>query len=124
DDPLDWMTLEPELDPSWVLFGSERALQGAEQDGRAVGRRVWRIASLEPGPRPAPEAFRTALEGAGVVLIGLEPVLDVSGVLAEGEDAPRPLRDFPAGLDEGPDASAARFSPWLWAAAGSPLLFA
>ena len=92
-----------------------------DDEGRTIARRVWSIASLEPGPRRAPEAFRIALEEAGVTVLGLEPLLDVTGVLAEGEDEPRPLRDFPDSLafEDAGDS----FVWWPWAAAGSMSVF-
>ena len=96
--PFLWGRLQPELDPSWVLFDSRPDWSTKDAQGRAVSRHVYRIASLEPGPRRAPEAFREALEGTGTVLYGLEPILDVGGLLAESEDAPRPLRGYPEGF--------------------------
>ncbi len=86
-----------ELDDTWVLLAETRpvALPDPVDPDRVVVRRAWEVASLEPGLRELP-AFEFEYVDEGVVrrirVRGAE--LDVAGVLAQGEDAPRPLRGF------------------------------
>jgi len=99
---------DPErLDGSWVSFGAlppEPSWRDPADPNRRVSRQRWRLASLEPGARTLPALVAEVLAGSGVSLD--PPQVDVVGVLAEGEDAPRPLAGFPdsfgAGVDDGP----------------------
>lgn len=94
-------TDELALDDSWVLIDHHRepsAADGADPE-RRVAKRVWTLASLEPGARPLADAVAatTADERVGAVDAGAATV-QVRGVLADGEDAPRPLKTFPPGF--------------------------
>ena len=129
-------------DGSWVLLGS-RLEPAVSLDGdprRSVTRRVFELASLEPGERVLPAELVAAVlpEGtgaagedsgdagdAGDAVDAVEqpgdaaPRIVVRGVLAEGEDAPRPLRGLPEGF--GSPALATATSRWPWIAGGLAL---
>lgn len=110
------------LDESWLVLGEEPVQTERADEGRLVTRRAWRVASLEPGARSLGEALsRFALpEGVTRIQVGAAEVR-VRGVLAEGEDAPRALREFPedfAGSAE--DVEVGSALPWLFGA-GVPL---
>lgn len=94
------------LDESWVLLGEEPVRSARAGEGRLATRRAWRVASLEPGTRSLGEALsRFALpEAVTRIQVGAAEVR-VRGVLAEGEDAPRALREFPEGFADGTDAA-------------------
>ncbi len=103
-------TADLDLDDSWVVLDARRpvALPDPVDEGRVVVRRSWEVASLEPGLRELP-AFELEYVDEGVArrLRVRGPELDVRGVLAEGEDAPRPLRGY-RDVDSLPEP----VSPW------------
>lgn len=101
------------LDDTWVLLETHApvALPDPDDDGRAVTRASWVVASLEPGRRALPEidvelGEARAPRRAAVAV----PELEVAGALAEGEDAPRPPRGF---REVGPLPEPASPVPWL-----------
>lgn len=114
-------TGELALDESWVVLAEEPMSSAALEGGGLRTRRAWRVASLEPGERSLGEALSRVVLSAGVTQIQVGAAhVRVSGVLAEGEDAARPLREFPE--DFGGD-DAVRGASWLpWLAAGALLL--
>lgn len=88
--------LDPELDPSapFVFLGARREPLRAGPE-KSVTRLAWRFVGLEPGaaaPPPVEYAWREA-DGERRATVGVEG-LSLTGVLAEGEDAPRPLLPF------------------------------
>lgn len=90
---LDLPDLAQALGDSWIVYSAGEARVAPSPDGaqRATTSARWELGSLEPGVRELP-----ALEVlAGSVPATSGPVtLRVDGVLAEGEDAPRPLPAF------------------------------
>jgi hypothetical protein len=97
-----------DLDDAWVVLGGSRAPGEPLAAGRSRTRFTFQVAALEPGARSLP----------GLPFGVAPPALDVRGVLAEGEDAPRPLRD----LRPPPPAPAAATSPVPWLAGVAALL--
>jgi hypothetical protein len=105
-------------DPAWAVLegGVPLALPDLDDPARRVSEVRWTVVALEPGTLdlpevelayPAPEggeALPVAIAGGGAI--------EVSGVLREGEDAPRPLPPD-LGVDE-PAAARDRFAPALW----------
>jgi hypothetical protein len=108
----------PELDPSWVVFGAEPVARAPLADGRVRTRCVWHVASLEPGERSLADALSGLALGEAVTRIQVgDARVSVAGVLAQGEDAARPLRGFPVGFADAATRAAARTSwPALLAA--------
>jgi len=110
------------LDDSWVVLGDEHTAPEEIGAGRRRTRRVWTVASLEPGPRLLSDAL-PVLEGVASVDASATSV-DVRSVLAEGEDEPRPIHGLPPGFGTG--APVQETWPWrgasLAAAVGSLLL--
>lgn len=105
-------------DPAWAVLegGVPLALPDLDDPARRVSEVRWTVVALEPGTLelpevelayPAPEggeALPVAIAGGGAI--------EVSGVLREGEDAPRPL---PPDLGVAvPAAARDRFAPALW----------
>ncbi|MEW6072096.1 MAG: VWA domain-containing protein [Planctomycetota bacterium] len=84
---------EPVLDDSWVLLATRL------EAGERATRRIFAIASLEAGEREIVVAGLAPGEGRPTTAERV-PV-SVAGVLGDGEDAPRPLRGFPAGFGAG-----------------------
>lgn len=113
---------ELSLDESWVVLGEESSTSEREADGMFRSRRAWRVSSLEPGERTLSGALSRIVLSERVTHIQVgEARVRVGAVLAPGEDAPRPLREFPAGF-AGEDGSASA-KPWiLWLALSSALL--
>jgi hypothetical protein len=107
------------LDGSWALLEELPPVTDAAADGSLRTRRAWRVASLEPGERELAEALASFALPESVERIALGAArVSVSGVLAEGEDAPRPMREFPEGFADGCEAEAGRgLVPWLVAGA-------
>jgi hypothetical protein len=88
----------PALDESWVVLGELPVTSAAEGDGVRT-RRAWRVASLEPGERALADSLSRVALAQRVTRIQVgDAHVRVSGILAEGEDAPRPLREFPDGF--------------------------
>jgi len=97
-----------ELDETWAVLDSSRAAPVSAEDAatggstRLVERRTWRVVSLEPGERALPRlGVRLAdaeLDAEGVLAEGDPVTVSVAGVLAEDEDAPRPLVGFREGF--------------------------
>jgi len=117
------------LDDSWVLLaGPEQGpLRGPGVSGQAPGdggrigtRRVWRLASLEPGSRDlAPTLSSLALDARVGRISTAEAHVEVRGLLAADEDAPRPLRGFPSDFVP-EDARRAAGAAWpLWGGLGA-----
>ncbi len=79
------------LDDSWVVFDSKAGptLALPAQAGRATTTFEFEIASLEPGPRTIGQI---PIPGGDQKLAVAGPALQVQGVLAESEDAPRAMK--------------------------------
>jgi hypothetical protein len=108
------------LDPSWVLFEEEPPASTETGDGRRTTR-TFRVASLEPGERSLGAALsELAFEGSVQRIQVGDARVTVSGVLAEGEDEPRALAEFPDDFVQGLSASTGRPAPW-WALGLLPL---
>ncbi|HEX6885561.1 MAG TPA: DUF4381 family protein [Planctomycetota bacterium] len=103
------------LDESWVVLASEPLTSAVLADGRLRTRATWRVAALEPGERSLAESLAGLALGAAVTRIQVgDARVRVAGVLAPGEDAPRPLRGFPEGFAGAPEASGGGGAlPWL-----------
>ena len=102
--PSDLFAGEPALDDSWVLLehGSAQPLAIIHEPETRLAKFVWRIASLEPGERDLSGAVASISFGERIKKIDAgQARISVRGVLAEGEDAPRPLREFPEGFAPG-----------------------
>jgi len=110
------------LDESWVVFGELPVSSAAGDGGEVRTRRAWRVASLEPGERALAEALSKLALSERVTRIQVgDARVEVSGVLAEGEDAPRPLREFPDGFGGRDEASEG--PGWVgWIGLGTVLL--
>ncbi len=105
---------ELELDESWVVLGAEPVHSEPSAGAGQSTRRAWRVASLEPGTRSLGAALSGFALSERVTRIQVgEAEVRVRGVLAEGEDAPRPLREFPAGFAGGDD-DVAGAPPGAW----------
>ena len=94
------------LDDSWVVFDERRfpPVPVAEDD-RRITRRVWTLASLEPGPRTLADSLTPLVFDARIEKVNAAATtVEVRSVLAEGEDMPRPPRGFPAGFGAGVEA--------------------
>jgi hypothetical protein len=92
---------DPPLDPSWLLL-EPRRVERRETAGELAIDLSWKLCSLESGAR-VPFTLVVPVEtGSGRTT--LEPggaQISVLAALAEGEDAPRPLKGFlPAPADE------------------------
>jgi hypothetical protein len=106
-------------DPAWAVLegGTPLALPDLVDPRRRVSEVRWTVVALEAGTLalPAPALSYAAPEGGTPQDVAVESAheLEVAGVLAEGEDEPRPM---PAdlGVDE-----AARGSLWPAFAAGA-----
>ena len=118
--------LEPSLDETspWVAVDQRREVR-PDAGTQGVTALIWTLAPLEPGEL-APPALTYRSPGvdlpAPVDLAGL--VLTVDGLLAEGEDAPRPmlgLRDLEPVPGDDPWA---RLRPWILGAAAALALAA
>lgn len=78
------------LGDSWLVFGPAESRR--EGQARRETRLVWQVASLEPGERSLAEELSAFALGPAVTRIQTgEARVSVTGVLAEGEDAPRAL---------------------------------
>ncbi len=106
-----------EDDPSWALLesGERITLPDPEREGQAITRMGWTLAAMTPGKLelPAPAITLPAAEGAAEPVAVAPVSLEVQGVLALGEDAPRPISGF---LGLAPQAPAS--SPWIPVLAG------
>ena len=101
------------LDDSWLVLESLPA-RSAPVGERVRTTLAWRVASLEPGERSLGEALAGFAFGEGVTRIQAgEARLAVRGVLAEGEDSPRPLTGFRGELGPAPAADRDRLVPVL-----------
>jgi hypothetical protein len=103
------------LDPSWVVLSAEPPASTTSTDGRLATRCAWRVVSLEPGERALADALAGVSLGERVTKIQLgDAKVSVHGLLAEGEDAPRPAREFPDDFAAGAsEARASRAALWL-----------
>ncbi len=116
--------VEPDFfgsDP-WVLFDARRELLA---DGAT--RLVWTLACLEPGPETElPElGYSVLIDGRERVAFATGHTLAVAGVLAEGEDAPRPQVGFRSLAEEPAPAPAwRRWAVWGAVLASTLLLVA
>ncbi|MEO6710217.1 MAG: hypothetical protein ABI054_01955 [Planctomycetota bacterium] len=103
------------LDDSWVVLDTRAGLdaQDPARADRTTTTWIFEIASLEPGERK-PAEIPLQL---GETKVPVESAaLSVTGVLAEAEDAPRPLR----GLHD-LEAQEERADLWTWIGAGAAL---
>ncbi len=111
------------LDESWVVLAQEAVTSAAQNDGSLHTRRAWRVVSLEPGERSLAEALARVVLSARVTQISVGAArVQVRGILAEGEDAARPLREFPPNFGGGHEAAAR--PGWIPLLVGSALLVA
>lgn len=109
------------LDDSWLVL-ERRAPRGEVAGERVRTTLVWSVASLEPGPRSLTEALAGFALGEAVTRIQAgDARLEVRGVLAEGEDAPRPMTGFEGELGPAPREG---WSRWQLALALGTLLAA
>lgn len=110
----------PPLDDGWVLLDARdpRTDGVPESPERAVTRFAWSVVALEPGSKLlVPPGIRVGDELLAPPAVPVE----VLGVLAEDEDAPRPARGFRPAPPE-PEVDDA-LSPWAVAGiAGGALL--
>lgn len=106
----------PEPDESWAILGSAETVSEPADDGSVRTRRTWRMVSLEPGVRGlgAMLAAVKLPERLTRIEVGSAHV-SVRGVLAEGEDEPRQMRQFPEGFGEFDESAGSR---WLLPALG------
>ena len=90
-------------DESWVHLGWHGAQAelvswteiDANDPSRATTRARWKICSLEPGSRELPQVeIKIGADGIAQMIAAGEARLEVRGVLADGEDAPRPPKEF------------------------------
>jgi hypothetical protein len=105
-----------ESDPTWAVLepGERVSLPEPGDHGLLETRASWRVVALEPGQRelPAPRVTLEGPDGAPQVLEVARASLEVQGLLAPGEDAPRPPGGF-VGL--GPESATPgwrRALPW------------
>lgn len=102
------------FDYSWVILGRAGSVTTTDE---AAAHTTYRftLASLEPGERELPTpVFRMESGSQLDVALATPPTVDVGGLLAETEDAPRPIVGF---LE--PSAPP---SGWAWGWAALPLL--
>ncbi len=114
---------EPALDDSWVLLERVPAqfLAIIHEPRTGLAKFVWRIASLEPGERDLSGAVASVSLGRRIEKIDASRArISVRGVLAEGEDAPRPLREFSGDFAAATKERGSSRAAWL--AAGLALL--
>ncbi len=105
----------PGLDESWTVLASEepRTEPDAAHPGRAHTFARFRIASLEPGERDLPAQKVELGRGADTLAIfSPKAHVGVKGLLAEKEDAARPIKGFRDSLELGKQASK---GPWILA---------
>ncbi len=110
------------LDDTWCVVdrSAEPPRIDPQSSERRLSRAVLRVASLEPGVRDLAPVLSSSLGDPRVRRIDCgEAVVDVQSVLAEGEDAPRPLRGLPQGFGQQEAAGTAR---WRWILAASAAL--
>ena len=89
--------------------------QGAKASGRLVRRHVWTLVALDPGSHRLPTDRIALVGGSPAAKESPPPLVVVEGVLAENEDAPRPLRSFAADF-LGERGASSRW--YLWGAGG------
>ena len=118
---FDLVAEELALDGSWVVLSAHRAPPAAGDDpARRVTRCSWSVASLEPGDRTLAGAVSSLVTDPRVSSIDASgATVRVAGLLAEGEEEPRPLRGFPDGFGERAGFAA---NPWRWAALAAAVL--
>jgi len=87
---------EPAFDDTWVVL-ERRPARTLERGERSLTSAItWSVASLEPGQRDLGAALAAVSLAQEVKTIQVGGALiAVRGVLAPGEEAPRPLREFP-----------------------------
>ncbi len=105
-----------ELDASWVIFGREvrPTVADPSDPSRRISRTVLSIASLEPGARSLGLALTSAFhDGRFESIDASHAFLEVASVLAEDEDAPRPLRGLPGDFGRAQGESSSPGFPWL-----------
>ena len=107
-------SVELELDPSspWVLLDSSR------EPASETTTLLWRFVHLAPGEAEPPDLFYSYRLDEGGRTVRVEvPLLTVTGVLAEVEDAPRPLASFR--VIEDPIAARPAWMTWILIAGGA-----
>jgi hypothetical protein len=107
-----------DLDASWVLL--EREIEPPRPDpahpGRSLSRAVLSIASLEPGPRSLAAQLASAFHDQRLASFDASGAhVEVTSVLAEGEDSPRPLRGLPADFGAAAAGGGRAWTVWLLA---------
>ncbi len=120
--PFELLQRDCGLDATWFVI--ERSIEAPRADPsspeRSLSRAVLRVASLEPGVRDLAPVLSSSFNDPRVRRIDSSgAVVDVQSVLAEGEDAPRPLRGLPQGFGEREAGGTAR---WRWILVPSLLL--
>ena len=106
------------VDDSWVLFDTRLVPSGPDpaRPERIVTRWIWEVASLEPGERDL--AVHGLQLDADSDDSGIETcTVRIAGVLAAGEDAPRPLRGFSAAFGAA-EAEEDGLPRWAWILVG------
>jgi hypothetical protein len=105
-------------DPAWAVLegGVPLALPDLDDPARRVSEVRWTVVALEPGTLDLPEVELSypAPEGGEALPVAIAGgrAIEVSGVLADGEDAPRPLPPD-LGVDE-PARARGWVTPALW----------
>jgi len=120
--PLSLLQGEPAFDDSWVVLARRPVRELARQEGEVTSAISWSVAALEPGTRALSSALSSVsfAEPVSSIQVGGAEIV-VRGVLADGEDAPRPLREFERGF-AGEDAGAGGGFSFWWLGALVPLL--
>lgn len=87
------------LDESWATLGPAEVVSAPAEGGGVRTRRTWRVVSLEPGERDLGAELSAVKLSERVTRIEVGGAhVRVRGLLAEGENEPRPMREFPEGF--------------------------
>lgn len=104
------VVLDPRaLDDAWVLLDASGAATLAAGEGRAATSVRWTVVALEPGEEVLPALWASIDGGPPRAIPVLGDGVTATGVLAPGEDEPRP----PAGFRDAP-APAGGPPRWAW----------
>jgi hypothetical protein len=114
---------QPSWDDSWAPLSGPavRGLALEHEPETRLTELSWTLVSLEPGERDLGSLLAGITFDQRIGMISLAGArVSVRGVLGEGEDLPRPLREFPEGFaGEGTDAAG---SAWPLAALAGGLI--